>query len=512
MGQARRQQRAPCARRMARLSELLALVVPFIAAAQHQPTPPGTQSTISSTHNNAIPGADPTGQRDSSTALNAWLRALCGKEPKGSRVAPTERVLDLSDGLYLLDAPLLIDSTVNCTGPLRVRGGTLLAGPQLGDDRFLVEAVHRNFDRVVGMPLAFENVVFASNYTGGGLLVNESSFTTVADCNFINFATFGIWTSGADFRLDRSVLIECTSGMSECAGPQLKATAMYIAGADSHFNRNVVACTHVGFVNADGDNFYHQNHIWTNCRPPHVDNGEGDHNLDGFIVSGGTPQIDGGAMDNCHLRFTSYRGAIVTNMHFNAVSKLILDPWLPEPSQIHPAMPPPTPRPPNPADTRCQYWTGSMCGLRVRNNRFGCGGSEPSNHGPKASCGSIWSNYTPPAAQQIDIGGNAWDNVSSAVCSLKEHCDSAAGSSCDDLIGLCADTPDSRGYSVVSEGELGGAESAAEWRRRAEQLCEERGFTLSTLRHLRIEEQVAALVDAGLSPLQRLRVLAQLEA
>ena len=73
------------------------------------------------------------------------------------------------------------------------------------------------------------------------------------------------------------------------------------------------------------------------------------------------------------MRFTSYRGAIVTNMHFNAVSKLILDPWQPEPGQLRPGMPTPQPRPPNLADTRCQYWTGSVCGLRVRNNRFGCG-------------------------------------------------------------------------------------------------------------------------------------------
>jgi hypothetical protein len=209
-----------------------------------------------------IPGADPSGKRDSSAALNDWLRMLCA-DP-GTHAAPGQRILDLEAGTYRLDEPLVIDSSVNCTGPLRVRGGTLLAGVGLAEDRFLVEDVHRNYDRVIGMPLSFEHVVFASNHIGGGLLVNDSSFTTVADCNFVNFATFGIWTSGADFRLDRSVLIECTDGMTNCAGP-LQATAMYIDGADSHFNRNVVACTHVGFVNANGDNFYH---VRAHPRPP----------------------------------------------------------------------------------------------------------------------------------------------------------------------------------------------------------------------------------------------------
>ena len=281
-----------------------------------------------------IPGADPTGQRDSSAALNAALRELCRDEnphaihPRMER-APVERVLDLSSGVFRLDTPLAFDSTVTCTGPVRVRGGTLLAGPALPHDRFLVEAVGYIGQRLVGMTLSFQHVVFANNFTGGGLLVNRSSFTTVSDCNFLNFATYGIWTSGGDFRLDRSVLMECTDGMTNCAGP-LKATAMYISGADSHFNRNVVACTHVGFVNANGDNFYHQNHIWTNCHPPQTDNGSGDHNLDGFLITGGTPQIDGGAMDNCHMRITSYRGVVVSNMHFNAVSRLILDEWRPE--------------------------------------------------------------------------------------------------------------------------------------------------------------------------------------
>ena len=52
------------------------------------------------------------------------------------------------------------------------------------------------------------------------------------------------------------------------------------------------------------------------------------------VVRSGTPQIDGGAIDNCHLVVTSYEGVIVTNMHFNSVSKLILAPPRKPPQEI----------------------------------------------------------------------------------------------------------------------------------------------------------------------------------
>jgi hypothetical protein len=291
------------------------------------------------------------------------------------------------------------------------------------------------------------------------------------------------------------VLMECTDGMLPCSGPTLKATAMYIDGADSHFNRNIVACTHVGFVNANGDNFYHQNHIWTNCRPPQEDNGRGDFNQAGMVVTGGTPQIDGGAMDNCHLRFTSFRGAIVTNMHFNGASLLILDAWQPQPGHAYHA-----PKLPVSGDTRCQYWTGSMCSIRITNNRFGCRGSQPSNNGNRSSCGTIVTNYTPPAAQQIDISGNAWDNASTAVCSHMKNC---IGPQCAGLFGTCSERgPDSGSMNPLD----------VRWLEAADALCKARGFSLSSLKQLSPSERLAALADEGtITALQRARILAALE-
>ena len=51
---------------------------------------------------------------------------------------------------------MVIDRSVNCSGPIRVVGGTLVAGNGFDTGRFLVEAVNRNFKRNTGLPLSFE--------------------------------------------------------------------------------------------------------------------------------------------------------------------------------------------------------------------------------------------------------------------------------------------------------------------------------------------------------------------
>lgn len=433
-----------------------------------------------------IPGTDPTGEKDSSPALNAYLRKLCngtdlpsGPRPRG----PGMRDLNLESGIYRMDSPLVIDSTVRCHGPVRVRDGTLLAGPGFGDDRFLVESVGPYWGgRFVGMTLSVEHVVFANNFTGGGLLANETSFVTVSDCNFINFATYGVWTTGGDFRLDRSILMECTDGMEPCQGPNLKATAVYINGPDSHFNRNVIACTHVGIVNAEGDNFYYANHIWTNCHPPSTDNGT-DYNMLGFLISGGSPQISGSAIDNCHLVVESHRGLIVTNTHFNEASRLIIaPPSLTKGEDRALAV--------KDSDTRCEYWKGSLCSFQVVGNTFTCR--------DEGRCGLIQVDYTPPKASSIQVYGNTWEDANNTLCSLSSSC---SGDDCKRLFGPCSDAGPTPGTVETV---------APEWVSHAERLCLQHGLSFAGLALLDAPDQAEALREAGLSPLQRARVLSAL--
>lgn len=137
------------------MAALLAAVIVAAAGLPHRTT---------TTASPPIPGSDPTGQVDSSAALNTHLRSRCnatnpdGRGPKGA-VAPAPVVIDLAGGIYRLDSPLRFDAaTVKCVGPVTVRDGTLLAGQRLQPEEFLVEAVDYIGARMVGMPLTFDRV------------------------------------------------------------------------------------------------------------------------------------------------------------------------------------------------------------------------------------------------------------------------------------------------------------------------------------------------------------------
>ena len=147
------------------------------------------------------PGSDPTGQTDSSAALNAAIRTLCEATADGP--APRDAVLDLAGGIYRMDAPLAVNSSLRCSGMLRIKSGTLLASAalaQLGNHSFLVTVL----DYWGGLGVSLEQLIFASDSHGGGLRVDAAHHVHVSDSNFLNFATVGIWVSlKAAFALER---------------------------------------------------------------------------------------------------------------------------------------------------------------------------------------------------------------------------------------------------------------------------------------------------------------------
>lgn len=161
----------------------------------------------------AIPGADPTGQNDSSIALNLYVRALC------AAAAPLQEVaLDLGFGVYRMDEALAINSSVSgCSGTLRIRSGTLLAGPPLGtrgNHSFLVTVL--GYWTPGGVEL--QQLTLACANTSGGLRVDSAGHVHLSDAKVLNFATFGVWGSallrgsGHDLVVERSLLAECTAG------------------------------------------------------------------------------------------------------------------------------------------------------------------------------------------------------------------------------------------------------------------------------------------------------------
>mmetsp|Transcript_56472 Transcript_56472/g.126090 ORF Transcript_56472/g.126090 Transcript_56472/m.126090 type:complete len:392 (-) Transcript_56472:571-1746(-) len=373
------------------------------------------------------PGADPTGRTDSSFALNAEIARLCAASvvfrPLASyaiSAVPADAELDLGGGVYRLDSPLLANTSVPCTGRLRITRGTLLAGPGLafhGNWSFLVAVVGYMNTPALGVTL--EKLNFASNFTGGGLRVDAYHHVHVYDVNFLNFFSYGVWGSSIegmahDLTIERCRFTECTAGFDECGDHRVKrATAILLEFPDSHVRNSVITCGLVGIVNRGGSNTFHEMHIWPSCNPTAT----GANLTVALRDEAGNTRISDSYIDNSRLQIARYRGTTVTNTYFNGHATLELLPPATSAAALNGAE----------AGMECQYWRGQMCGLLVTNNRFACGASR---------CGTLTHDlFIPPAADQIHVSGNHFANASAAVCSRSPG--TCQGSDCADLFGAC---------------------------------------------------------------------------
>lgn len=367
---------------------------------------------------NPIPGADPTGVRDSAPALNAAAFNACASTSQLPGV-PTDAVLDLAGGVYRLTRPLAINSSFACSGVLRIRSGTLLADPSLwsvGSNHSFLVTVLSYWN---GLGVSLEHMVFANNGTGGGVRVDAAHHVHVVDSNFVNFKSVGIWGSsllgmGHELAVDRCRMTECTDGMAACADIRVKnATAIVMEFPDSHFRNTIITCSAVGIVNRGGANTFHQLHIWTSCNP----DATGDNLTVAFSEEGGADRITDCYFDNARLRITGYRGTLVANSYFNGRARLELAPN-PQSGSI------------NVTDPQCQYWRGAMCGLIVTGNRFSCASD---------SCAVLDTTlFTPPQANEVYVATNAFENTTATVCSMKDSC--LGANDCGKLFGACAES------------------------------------------------------------------------
>ena len=180
----------------------------------------------------------PSGRNDSA-AFNAYLRNVCNGTTATSTTptaVPQDVVIDLTGTVLALDAPILIDHTVRCSGTLRIKGGTFTALPGLATN---VAANHSFLVEVLGvwtgLGVYFEQNVFASNHVGGGLRVDASGHVHIYDGNFLDFKTVGIWGSkllsgmGHDLTVERCRLTECTKAFEDCADIRGKTATVSVA-------------------------------------------------------------------------------------------------------------------------------------------------------------------------------------------------------------------------------------------------------------------------------------------
>ncbi|CAK9183606.1 unnamed protein product [Ilex paraguariensis] len=160
-------------------------------------------------------GADPTGAQDSSDSIlsavgdafkvQGGLELLPGVNDLGGVL------IDLQGGNYKISNPIRFppEAEFLCL----VQGGTLRASDTFPEDRHLIElwspnsekvaetaTVHRDnlsdtkdqTDGIYYEDITFRDILFDSNYRGGGLFVIDSARIRINNCFFIHFTTDGI--------------------------------------------------------------------------------------------------------------------------------------------------------------------------------------------------------------------------------------------------------------------------------------------------------------------------------
>ena len=220
----------------------------------------------------AYPGADPSGQRDSTEAFGAAMADALRRGGGGYAMADNVTdlggaVIDLEGGDYLISAPILVPSMV---GNLHFRGGTIRASPSFPPTSFLVEigsavcglnASHTQgcCNEHIGLS---DMMLDASLVALGGLRINNTMDTVVGPhILFLGFREAGLAIHGGH----ESTVTHCWFGQYYYDDPRWvngTGKGIWLAGPDSVITQVVVFSAHVG-VQVDGWlNAIQQVHTW----------------------------------------------------------------------------------------------------------------------------------------------------------------------------------------------------------------------------------------------------------
>mmetsp|Transcript_72844 Transcript_72844/g.193236 ORF Transcript_72844/g.193236 Transcript_72844/m.193236 type:complete len:559 (-) Transcript_72844:88-1764(-) len=317
----------------------LGLQAPLVEGRRAQPDLPQQARTVSALSF----GADPTGERDSTDALQSALAELVDRGRAGSKAANGiadlgGAALDLAGGAYLISAPLVVPGHV---GNLHLRQGTLRASPRFPSDRWLLtigdpgcvsaargsdessEAAYCNqFVSVVDM------LFDAAHVAAGGVHVANTMGSNIGpSVFFMGFKDAGVRVDGG-----RGVVVqeawfaeyywsEVRKGESEEKSKSTSSSVGVQLNGRDHVVRNAVVFSFakVGVeVNGVG-NVLQNVHTW---------NGGGD----GIVVNAPQTRILGCYLDWNRLLITDPEQTLVqstffleTNLHLKASKKKWID-------------------------------------------------------------------------------------------------------------------------------------------------------------------------------------------
>ncbi|KAM7530305.1 hypothetical protein LguiB_033715 [Lonicera macranthoides] len=218
-------------------------------------------------------GGDPSGAQDSSDAI---LEALgdASKVQNGGELLPGVSnlggvIIDLQGGIFKISKPIRFPPGV---GNLVIQGGTFQASDTFPGDRHLIElwsptsqklrkttttTLHPDTTSdekdqnaaIYYEDITFHDVLFDSNYKGGGLLVIDSARTRITNCFFVHFTTEGILVErGHETFVSTSFLGQKSTVGGDKGERNFSGTAIDIASNDNAVTDVVIFSAATGII------------------------------------------------------------------------------------------------------------------------------------------------------------------------------------------------------------------------------------------------------------------------
>ncbi|XP_010683687.2 polygalacturonase QRT3 [Beta vulgaris subsp. vulgaris] len=256
-------------------------------------------------------GADPNGVQDSSDAiLKAILDAF--QVQKGIQLLPSINdlggvIIDFQGGNYMITKPISLPPLV---GNVVVQGGTLRASNTFPQDRHLLELSSQPSKTILinsttntqfqisGIQyedITFRDILFDSNFRGGGLIIIDSARIRVTNCYFLHFTTQGILVQGGhETFISNTFLGQHETVGSHPSESQFTGTAIDIGSNDNAITDVVVFSAAVGITLRGQANIITGTHLYNKATF-----------FGGVGILVKLPGLSQTRIDNCYLDYNS---------------------------------------------------------------------------------------------------------------------------------------------------------------------------------------------------------------
>ncbi|KAL5773676.1 hypothetical protein ACOSQ2_013600 [Xanthoceras sorbifolium] len=214
-----------------------------------QPPPQGTSGPC--VYRVTSYGADPTGKSDSTEALLRALSDAFNGPSKGSLMDGISNLggaeIYLEGGNYMISKPLRLPAAG--AGNLLIHGGTLRASDNFPTDGYLFDLSASSSSLYIYEYITLKDLMFDSNFRGGGISVVKSLRTSIDNCYITHFTTNGIFVqSGHETYIRNSFLGQHITAGGDPGERNFSGTAINLMGNDNAVTDVVIFSANIGIM------------------------------------------------------------------------------------------------------------------------------------------------------------------------------------------------------------------------------------------------------------------------